>query len=219
MLILAEFLVSSVLGVHLFISRQSSPGKLLGLYTLAIGIAAAEPLLIRVAPARFAMETVVAVASFLLGPLLYLYTCHRIRESRWKIRDLVHGSPALLLLLFMILAPAPDGETASAVAPPDEVILYALFVIQLLGYTLAACVIASRYRFRRPMQIRREMQRAFVMPLITASLILFVYSVITSLIPMNRHTVTASIQLLLGGVIIVITLLNAENLEKHLKEH
>ncbi|HYG17984.1 MAG TPA: hypothetical protein VD816_03610 [Ohtaekwangia sp.] len=219
LLVLVEFLVSSILGLHLIISRRNLPGRLLGFYTLIIGITAAEPILIQVTPARSAMETIVAVCSFLLGPSLYLYTRYRLGKIRWRMYDFFHGLPALILLLLMLLTPAPEPAVGPETTPPDEVVLYGLFVLQLLGYTLPALFAAARKRLHTVTGMRQEMQHVFVMPLIIASLMLFLYSFITSLVPLGRPMLVATIQVLLGVVILVIALLNAEGLEQHQNRH
>jgi uncharacterized membrane protein len=215
LLILSQSILGFGIAVHLISYNKQFTNKLLGLYTLLLSIVAFEPLTEVVeANAQSALQMLVAISSFLLGPALFLYCKYRISDERWRATDLIHGFPAFVIFVLLVNAQFNGLDTQND-SENEEILWYLLFVAQLFGYTIKSFLIVRSYYRRHPQQ-KHKLQKTFLKPLVITSLILFSYSFFNTLVPVfSKNIFLILIQILIGFLIIVIALLNDETLEKH----
>lgn len=217
MLFLAAIgLLGLSVALHLFLFKNKNLStRLLGGYTLLMTISFLEPLKRYSNVSIFLFEIIVATGAFMLGPMLYLYCKHRIgnnlRSSGW---DLMHFIPAGVIMILTIFSPKPSKPMAEQT---DEVVLYMLFALQVVAYTLLSLFFALKQKKRvNSEKMVQKFHITFVLFLVISSLILFLYSFSSTLLGLNHSfSFTLSIQALLTLLIIIIVLLNAETLEKH----
>jgi hypothetical protein len=215
--IMAGALLGIGLAIHLFWGRKNTAARLLGLFTLMISIASVEPLINgKKFELMFLMQSAVAIASFLLGPFLFLYCKYRLNNARWKRKDLWHFFLPCVILLLLIVGDNATNTPAPAQNEKDEVILYLLFVVQLFTYTFLALSMVLKNKISFKEKLHDKLRHAFLRPLVVSSLIMFLYSVINTFFPLHSKNVfVILIQAMLGFLIVLIALLNAETLEKH----
>ncbi len=208
-------LIGWFIGIHLILFTKGTRAILLGAYTALISIACAEPL-IRYLPYTLMplATTTVAVCSYLIGPVLFLYCKYVLTPVPWRKGHLIHFIPATFILLLYILSYlAPGIEHTNS--GKEEFVLYMIFQIQLLGYTITSLVMTAR-RGGTDGRPSEKLQRILLKPLVITSLALFLYSLAHSLLPViSAKTFVWIIQTMLAVLIMVIALLHAENLEKH----
>lgn len=191
------------------------PAKLLGAYTMLIAITSTEPLstFVQAELKRFLIG-IIAICSVMIGPLLFLYCKYRLAGHGWRVREYWHFTPALFIAL--IYVGSYLSEELSPKSDSEEVVLYLLFVLQLLTYSFASLFIILRKSGTTDLTIHQKLQAAFLKPLVMVSIVLFTYSFLHSLMPVFKETFVLTIQLMIGVLIVVIALLNAEKLEKHI---
>jgi hypothetical protein len=208
-------LLGLALSLHLILyGKNSIPAKMLGFYTFLITVASLEPLKEYLNKGSYFAEVVVAVGSFMIGPMLFLYCKYRLcNKIQWNKSDTLHFLPAVLLFIPMMAGPAPTiAEDGTA-----DIVLYLSFICQIFAYTLTSFFFVwkkkSRYISGSSIQ---QFHLNFVFGLVISSLILFVYSFGSTLLGFNDSmNFKIFIQVFLSLIIIVIVFLNAEALEDH----
>jgi uncharacterized membrane protein len=215
LLILSQSVLGFGIAVHLISTNRQFTNKLLGVYTLLLSIVAFEPLTSLVqANTQSALQILVSISSFLLGPALFLYCKYRLSDEHWSAFDLIHGFPAFAVFVLLILGQL-NGQDAKNDSENEEIFWYLLFIIQLLGYAIKSFTMVATYYRKHPQQ-QNKLQKTFLKPLVIVSLILFSYSFLNTVIPVfSKNVFVILIQILIGFVIVVIALFNDETLEKH----
>lgn len=195
-------------------TSECIPARLLGAYTLLIAITSTEPLITFVQTGlKPFVNGIIAVCSVMIGPLLFLYCKYRLAGHGWRVREYWHFTPAVFIT--MIYVGSSFSEESSPKSDSEDIIFYLLFVLQLLSYSFVSLFIVLRKSPNTDLTMRQKLQAAFLKPLVLVSMILFTYSFLHTLIPLFRETFVLTIQLMIGILIVVIALLNAEKLEKH----
>jgi hypothetical protein len=216
LVILAVGVIGCTIGIHLMYSGESAATKLLGAYTLVIAITSTEPIGIFV-PIEIKpfLNGIIAVCSVMIGPLLFLYCKYRLAVHEWRIREYVHFTPAIVLILIHAInyyIGAPGSKSDS-----EEILFYLLFVIQLLSYSFAAFfIVVTKSRNSNP-TMQQKIQTAFLKPLVVSSVILFSYSFLHTMFPVLKQDFVLTIQVMIGVLIVVIAFLNGEKLDKHIE--
>jgi hypothetical protein len=214
LLTLAVFIAGVALSGIFLLLRKGTAVKLLGLYTVTLALGIAEPLM---HVYSFSQKTITYYGGvcFLYGPLLFLYVrCTCQGKHMLAIKDLLHFIPAFLYVLLIMVqptTPAPANDDALA-----EVILYELFVCQVLIYMLKAISIFRRSVSNGSDNEPVRMKHAFIRNLVVFSAILFGSSFVFTHVFLLTRTFPVPgafqtyIQLGLTFMILLIAFLNTE---------
>jgi hypothetical protein len=209
-------LLGLALSIHLIFSGKNKiPAKILGWYTLLLTLSSLEPLKLYLSTATYPFEVGVAVGSFMIAPMLFLYCKYRIQNrTQWRKVNILHFIPAAILLILMLAAPQPTGPVQESSA---EFILYLLFAAQVFTYSIISFLLIWKKKKRgNPEFPLQQFHLNFVLFLVIGSLALFIYSFASTLLCFNNSfEFKVSIQIVLTLIIIFIVLLNAETLENH----
>ena len=209
-------LLGVALSIHLiFFGKNKVPAKMLGWYTLLLTLSSLEPLKEYLSSATYPFEVGVAVGSFMIAPLLFLYCKSRIlNRMQWRKVNFLHFIPAAILLILMLATPQPTGRVQESSA---DIILYLLFVCQVFTYSIISILLIWKEKKRgNPEFPLQQFHLNFVLFLVIGSLALFIYSFASTLLGFNKSfEFKLSIQVVLTLIIMFIVLLNAETLENH----
>lgn len=199
----------------LFFARMTIPAKMLGGYTLMLTISSIEPLKLYLDSTSFLLESLVGAASFLIGPVLFLYCKYRLqRISSWKRADALHFVPAAGIFVIMITASRQPQPAQDSLI---DVIFYLVFVCHVFTYTIRSFVIGLRKRKREKIEtLSDRFHLPFIFCLVVSSFLLFLYSFLSTVLGLSgAFYFEVFIQGLLTSIIIIIVLLNAETLDTH----
>jgi hypothetical protein len=209
--------IGLLLSLHLAVNKRGLPIRLLASYLFCVAMFLLEP----VAGSGFlksVLTVVLACVSFVIGPVLFLYTRFRFDPKGWKVIYWIHFLPAAVILLLMLMS--LPVQPVSKKSSTDELVLYGLFVTQLFGYTGAALVCVLRHARNTNSEIAARMHISFTRSLVYASIGLFSFSVFSTLLALNKSSLFANIiQLLLNAIIFIVAFLNADALESHKEVH
>jgi hypothetical protein len=210
-----DFLVytGSILGVllalPLLFGRKNPPRTILGIYTLLLTVSFIEPVTKSGnSILSSAAGIVIGTASFMLGPVLYLYCKARAHNiQKWKMSYLVHFIPSGIIFLLMtystIFYPAAEEGVA-------EMVIYGFFVIYLITYSVESLMVILRKR-KTPTTYQEKIQWIFLLFLSSTSLALFAFSTLYTLLGFGlSYTFVIAVQLILFFIIMAISLLNPE---------
>ena len=207
-------LLGVAMSLHLVLHKRNSiPAKILGCYTFLLTLSSIEPLKEYLSTASFFVEIIVAIGSFMIGPMLFLYCKYRLKDTvQWNKADIFHFVPACLLLILVLAGSGSVEEDTTA-----DIIFYLLFVCQIFAYSITSFSIVWKKKMRDASGTSlRQFHLNFVFGLVISSVILFAYSFGSTLVGFNNSlNFKFFIQAFLSLVIIVIVFLNAEALEDH----
>ena len=188
---------------------------MLGCYTLLLTLSSLEPLKQYLSGAAYPFEVGVAVGSFMIPPMLFLYCKYRLQNRmQWRKVNILHFIPAAILLILMVAIPQ---RTDSVQESSADIILYLLFVCQVFTYSIISFLLIWKEKKRHnPEFPLQQFHLNFVLFLVIGSLAFFIYSFASTLLGFNNSfEFKLSIQVVLILIIIFIVLLNAETLENH----
>ncbi len=133
---------------------------------------------------------------------------------QWRKASILHFIPAGILLILMLATPQPTGPVQES---SGDIILYLLFICQVLTYSLISFLVIWKEKKRSDPEFPlQHFHLNFVLFLVSGSLVLFIYSFASTLLGFNNSfPFKLSIQAVLTLIIIIIVLLNAETLENH----
>lgn len=207
-------LLGAAMSLHLILHKWNSiPAKILGGYTFLLTLSSLEPLKEYLSTASFFAEIIVAVGSFMIGPMLFLYCKYRLKDKvQWNKLDTFHFVPAGLILILILAGSGSVEEDTTA-----DIIFYLLFICQIFAYSLTSFSIVWKKKLPGASDISiQKFHLNFVFGLVISSLILFAYSFGSTILGFNDSlNFKIFIQAFLSLVIIVIVFLNAEALEDH----
>jgi hypothetical protein len=214
--IAAIALLGFALSIHLiFFGKNKVPAKTLGWYTLLLTLSSLEPLKPYLATGTKAFEVLVAVGSFMIAPMLFLYCKYRVLQTMpWRNSNILHFAPAGILCILLAATPQPTAPVEESSA---DVVLYLLFIGQVFTYSVISfSLIWKEKRRGNPLFPLQQFHLNFVLFLVIGSITMFVYSFASTLLGLNTSfQFKLSIQAVLTLIIIFIVLLNAETLENH----
>jgi len=202
-------LLSLSLSIHLFILRRGPAANFLALYMLSVCIILLEPAIpLAAGHSLWIGQLFIGAFTFVTGPALFHYCKFRLTQSKFRLGLLWHYVPAFMVFILMSITPESTINEGGA----DEVILYLIFVLQILSYAYLSFRIVKKVASQIFIS---QFHLVFVRLLLGAHVSVFVYSFLSTLIRSNVSSVFIdSIQILLNVIIIVVALFNAEGLEK-----
>lgn len=201
-----------ILSAYLVVKKRRSSARLLALYLCCIATFLLEPVS-GLGISKKIISTALACFSLIAGPALFLYTRACLHSESARARQWVHFIPAALLFLLILISPSekPTGKET----PTDELILYGLFILQLLGYTAAAVQMTLRIVGDKE-ELLTRMKLGFVRSLVYVSTLLFVFSFCCTIFAWNASSsVVHFVQVLLTVIVLIVVFLNIETLEHH----
>jgi hypothetical protein len=206
--------IGTLLSLHLFLLNKTKASAFLGFYVLSLSVLLIEPLATSLQFTGKIVAVFMGISAFVAGPAIYLYCLSRIRRKPFSPRWLSHFIPAILLAGLIIVSPESEKSLNES---EDEIILYLLFVAQMVSYLTASFRLTTQRQHGTP-HIADQMPQSFVTMLVYSSIALFTFSFLSTFIGWNKGNVfVTSVQVLLNIVIIVIALLNTDGLEQRPK--
>jgi hypothetical protein len=210
-LLISGGICGSLLSIPYFIGRIEVSKILLGTYLILLTLSFVEPLKKSMpAGASGIVEVLIGTASFMLGPTLFLYCRYKTQSiKKWNIRDSLHFFPSIIIFGIMVISLL--SETPKHMGTFDF-FLYGFFVIYLMAYSVESLMFIIRVRRKTSLKkYQQEMTISFLYFLVLASLILFAFSTLFTLLGNAvSKTFVTTIQIFIFCIIMGIALLNPE---------
>jgi hypothetical protein len=210
LLVCAGGVLGCLFSMILLLRKKNIAGVLLGVYTLLLSISFIEPVTKYLSQEmRSVTAVVIGTASFMLGPSLYLYCKHSVMNiQKWSRVYIFHFLPAGFIFLMMAY-PIIVPQTASN--DTIDILVYGFFVMYLITYSVESLLMVLRKRKSADVRHREGIQSAFLLFLVIASLILFSFSTLYTLMgfALNNGFIIG-IQTMIFLIIMGTALLNPE---------